>query len=395
MAEQLPLKSFFEEGSIFMSKQLPHPQDETQGVPVSPVEHESVSQAAIERDVEERLRRIKRRRVRKPARNLIVTALSIVVMVVLLVGGIILSQPPASATSTTTSGTSNQSVATVAVPPHQTYNAQAPATPQGNTVNVTLTVKELLVSIAPGVAYHAWTFNGTVPGTVLRVRQGQLVHFTLVNDGSMPHSIDFHAAQTPWSVNYQPVAPGKSLSFTWRANYPGVFMYHCGAPVTIYHMVNGMYGAIIVDPASGWTPAQEFVLVQSEFYTSQLPDGTYTVDANKLNAGIPDYVVFNGYANQYKESPLVAKAGQRIRLFIVNAGPTLFSAFHVIGAIFSDTYVDGNPANHMVGNQTVMVPPGGGVAVELTVPEAGLYPFVTHSFVDVGKGAIGMLKVTS
>ncbi|HAT43923.1 MAG TPA: hypothetical protein DCS90_02370 [Ktedonobacter sp.] len=395
MAEQLPLKSFFEEGSIFMSKQLPHPQDETQGVPVSPVEHESVSQAAIERDVEERLRRIKRRRVRKPARNLIVTALSIVVMVVLLVGGIILSQPPASATSTTTSGTSNQSVATVAVPPHQTYNAQAPATPQGNTVNVTLTVKELLVSIAPGVAYHAWTFNGTVPGPVLRVRQGQLVHFTLVNDGSMPHSIDFHAAQTPWSVNYQPVAPGKSLSFTWRANYPGVFMYHCGAPVTIYHMVNGMYGAIIVDPASGWTPAQEFVLVQSEFYTSQLPDGTYTVDANKLNAGIPDYVVFNGYANQYKESPLVAKAGQRIRLFIVNAGPTLFSAFHVIGAIFSDTYVDGNPANHMVGNQTVMVPPGGGVAVELTVPEAGLYPFVTHSFVDVGKGAIGMLKVTS
>jgi nitrite reductase (NO-forming) len=395
MAEQLPLKSFFEEGSIFMSKQLPHPQDETQGVPVSPVEHESVSQAAIERDVEERLRRIKRRRVRKPARNLIVTALSIVVMVVLLVGGIILSQPPASATSTTTSGTSNQSVATVAVPPHQTYNAQAPATPQGNTVNVTLTVKELLVSIAPGVAYHAWTFNGTVPGPVLRVRQGQLVHFTLVNDGSMPHSIDFHAAQTPWSVNYQPVAPGKSFSFTWRANYPGVFMYHCGAPVTIYHMVNGMYGAIIVDPASGWTPAQEFVLVQSEFYTSQLPDGTYTVDANKLNAGIPDYVVFNGYANQYKESPLVAKAGQRIRLFIVNAGPTLFSAFHVIGAIFSDTYVDGNPANHMVGNQTVMVPPGGGVAVELTVPEAGLYPFVTHSFVDVGKGAIGMLKVTS
>lgn len=395
MAERLPLKSFFEEGSIFMSEQLSHPQDETQATPTPPVEQEPPSQTTREPDVEERLRRINRRRSRKPGRNLIVTALSIVVMVVLVVGGIILSQPPVSATSTTTSATSNQSVATVAVPPHQTYNAQAPATPQGSTVNVTLTVKELLVSIAPGVAYHAWTFNGTVPGPVLRVRQGQLVHFTLVNDGSMPHSIDFHAAQTPWSVNYQPIAPGKSFSFTWRANYPGVFMYHCGAPVTIYHMVNGMYGAIIVDPASGWTPAQEFVLVQSEFYTSQLPDGTYTVDANKLNAGTPDDVVFNGYANQYKESPLVTKAGQRIRLFIVNAGPTLFSAFHVIGAIFSDTYIDGNPANHMVGNQTVMVPPGGGVVVELTIPEAGLYPFVTHSFVDVGKGAIGMIKVTS
>ncbi len=168
-------------------------------------------------------------------------------------------------------------------------------------------------------------------------------------------------------------------------------MYHCGAPVTIYHMVNGMYGAIIVDPATGWVPAQEYVLVQSEFYTAQLSDGTYAVDPNKLASGNPDYVVFNGYANQYKDSPLVAKAGQRIRIFIVNAGPTLFSAFHVIGAIFSDTYVDGNPANHMVGNQTVTVPPGGGMVVELTIPQAGLYPFVTHSFADVGKGALGLI----
>jgi nitrite reductase (NO-forming) len=135
------------------------------------------------------------------------------------------------------------------------------------------------------------------------------------------------------------------------------------------------------------------VLVQSEFYTTQQSDGTYTVDAAKLNAGSPDYVVFNGYANQYKTSPIVAKAGERIRIFIVNAGPTLFSAFHVIGAIFSDTYADGNPADHMVGNQTVTIPPGGGMVVELTIPEAGLYPFVTHSFADVGKGALGVLKV--
>ena len=194
-----------------MSKQPSHPLDDTQVAPTPPVEQESASQAALERDVEERLRRIKRRSVRKPARSQIVMALSIAAMVVLVVGGIILSHPPVSATSTTTSGTSNQPVATVAVPAHQTYNAQAPATPQGSTVNLTLTVKELLVSIAPGVAYHAWTFNGTVPGPVFRVRQGQLVHFTLVNDGSMPHSIDFHAAQTPWSVNYQPVAPGQEL----------------------------------------------------------------------------------------------------------------------------------------------------------------------------------------
>lgn len=381
-----------------MSKQMLEPEHSSQPPLETPVEQESASQAAIERIVEERLRQIKRRRALKPGRNLIVTALSIVVMVVLVVGGIILSRPPAPATSSTTSTTSANTSAntapSVAVPPHQTYNALAPATPQGTTVKLTLAVREVLVSIASGVAYHAWTFNGTVPGPVLRVRQGQVVHFTLVNEGNMPHSIDFHAAQTPWNVNYQPIAPGKSFSFTWRANYPGVFMYHCGAPVTIYHMVNGMYGAIIVDPANGWTPAQEYVLVQSEFYTAQLPDGTYSVDPNKLTSGIPDYVVFNGYANQYKTSPIVAKAGERIRIFIVNAGPTLFSAFHIIGAIFSDTYVDGNPANHMVGNQTVTVPPGGGMVVELTIPQAGLYPFVTHSFADVGKGAIGVLKVT-
>ncbi|HEV2583079.1 MAG TPA: multicopper oxidase domain-containing protein [Ktedonobacteraceae bacterium] len=303
------------------------------------------------------------------------------------------AQSPASS-STQTAASNSTPVPQIAPPAHQLYNAQAPSTPQGNTVNLTLTVKEVLVSIAPGVAYHAWTFNGTVPGPVLRVRQGQTIHFTLVNDGTMPHSIDFHAAQTPWNVNYQEVAPGKSFSFDWKANYPGVFMYHCGAPTVIYHMANGMYGAIIVDPATGWVPAKEFVLVQSEFYTTQLPDGSYFVDPNKLSAGNPDYVVFNGYANQYKTSPLVARAGERIRIFIVNAGPTLFSAFHVIGAIFSDTYADGNPANHMVGNQTVTVPPGGAMMVELTIPQAGLYPFVTHSFADVGKGAIGILKIT-
>ncbi len=327
-----------------------------------------------------------------------ITAVAAGVIAFLLVLGIIFSQMPSTKTSSTTGTTGNttssQPAATVTVPDHQTYNAHAPVAPQGSKVNVTLTVKELLISIAPGIAYHAWTFNGTVPGPVIRVRQGQTIHFTLINDGTMPHSIDFHAAQTPWNVNYQEVAPGKSFSFDWKANYPGVFMYHCGAPTVIYHMANGMYGAIIVDPAQGWTPAQEYVLVQSEFYTSQLPDGSYAADPAKLDSGIPDYVVFNGYVNQYKTAPLTAKAGQRIRIFIVNAGPTLFSAFHVIGAIFSDTYADGNPANHQVGNQTVTIPPGGGMVVELTIPQPGLYPFVTHSFASVGKGALGVLKVT-
>ena len=339
-----------------------------------------------------------------------ITAIATLILVCFLIAGIVLSQHlgakqnsltfTASTNSNSATDTSNApttSNTAVAGPTmkHQLYNAQAPAALQGSTVNVTLTVKELLLPIAPGIVYHAWTFNGTVPGPVIRVKQGQTIHFTLVNHGNMAHSIDFHAAQTPWNVNYQGVPPGKSFSFDWKVNYPGVFMYHCGAPVVIYHMANGMYGAIIVDPANGWVPAQEYVLVQSEFYTQQLSDGTYIMDPTKMNNENPDYVVFNGYVDQYKTNPIIAKVGQRIRIFIVNAGPNEFSAFHVIGALFSDTYADGNPANHMVGNQTVTIPPGGGMVVELTIPEAGLYPFVTHSFADVGKGAIGVLKVTS
>jgi len=292
------------------------------------------------------------------------------------------------------SGTSTaSSSASTANVKHQAYNAVPPAAPAGNEANIKLTMKDDLITIAPGIIYHAWTFNGTVPGPVLRVRQGQTVHTTLVNEGTMAHSIDFHAAQTPWNVNYQSIGVGKSFTFTWKANYPGVFMYHCGTPTVIYHMANGMYGTIIVDPANGWAPAQEYSLTQSEFYTTKGPDGTYSVDPTKMMNGIPDYVVFNGYAEQYHDAPLKAKVGQRIRLFLMNAGPTQFSAFHVIGAIFSDVYVDGNPANHMVGNQTVTVPPGGGMVVELTIPDAGSYPFVTHAFANASKGAVGVIKV--
>ncbi len=291
------------------------------------------------------------------------------------------------------SATPTVTVKPMTPPPHQTYDAQAPAALEGTTVNVNLTAKEVRLAIAPGVAYDAWTFTGSVPGPVIRVRQGQTIHFTLTNDTLMPHSIDFHAAQTPWNVNYQPVPPGKSFSFDWRANYPGVFMYHCGTPPVMVHMANGMYGAIIVDPPGGWSAAQEYVLVQSEFYTQLNSNGVYSINGDKMMSGMPDYVVFNGYADQYKDAPLTAKAGERIRLFIVNAGPSRFSAFHVIGAIFSDVYPDGNPANHLVGAQTMTIPPGGGTVVELTIPDAGSYPFLTHAFMDASMGATGILKV--
>jgi nitrite reductase (NO-forming) len=326
--------------------------------------------------------------------GLVVVALVVLSLVIALIGGG--STTRVHQSGGMTMGSSASTAATYPVhnvPAHPTYNAQPTAPAPGDVVNVKLVAKQALISLAPNVAYHAWTFNGTVPGPIIRVRQGQAINFTLDNQDDMPHSIDFHAAQTPWDVNYQPVEPGKSFSFTWKANFPGVFMYHCGTPPAMYHMANGMYGAIIVDPAGGWPPAQEYVLVQSEFYTHQSPDGTYSIDGQKMMAVQPDYVTFNGYVDQYKSAPLTAKPGQKIRLFIVNAGPSQFSAFHVIGAIFSDVHVDGNLANHTIGDQTITIPPGGGSVVELTVPDAGKYPFVSHSFSAASTGATGVLSI--
>jgi nitrite reductase (NO-forming) len=134
--------------------------------------------------------------------------------------------------------------------------------------------------------------------------------------------------------------------------------------------------------------------VQSEFYTTGKPGEVQQVDVDKVQNGSPDYVVFNGYANQYKDAPLAAKAGERVRLYVVNAGPNEFSAFHVIGTIFENAYADGNTANVQHGMQTVTIPPGGGYMVEFTIPTPGAYAFVTHSFSGVGKGAVGVLKVT-
>ncbi len=277
--------------------------------------------------------------------------------------------------------------------PFKPYPAELAPASSDKTKQITLEVKDANVEVAPGVVMRAWTFNGTVPGPVLHVRQGDTIQFTLVNHGSMQHSIDFHAAQTAWNVNYKSINPGESLSFTWTANFPGVFMYHCGTPPVMDHIGSGMYGVIVVDPAQPLPPAKEYVLVQSELYLTQQPDGYYTPDFAKMNAVAPSYVVFNGYASQYSGAPLMADPGQLIRLWVLNAGPTTFSAFHVIGALFQNTYVDGNPANKMYGQQTVTIPPGGGYMLELTIPDAGLYPFVTHSFAYTGLGALGLIDV--
>ena len=245
----------------------------------------------------------------------------------------------------------------------------------------------ILISASPATAYRSMNFGRQVPAPTLRITEGERVHFTLTNQGQMPHSIDFHAAQTAWSKNYQEIAPGASFAFDWTASYPGVFLYHCGAAPVLMHMADGMYGAIIVDPKGGRPAAREYLLVQSEFY------GTGGEYAKMLNDP-PDFVVFNGQANRYKTTPLAANVGELVRIFIVNAGPSSSSAFHVIGALFSNVEAEGHPANRMGMHQTIDVPPGDGALVELRFAESGTYPFVTHRFSDASKGAVGLFKVT-
>ena len=282
------------------------------------------------------------------------------------------------------------------VKPFQPYPAALPAADPAPVKMVAWESSDVVQLIAKDVAFQAWTFGGSVPGPLLVLNEGDEVQFSITNNSGMAHSIDFHAAQTPPSKNYIAIQPQTTLKFIWKAMYPGCFMYHCGTPYVLHHMAMGMYGATIVKPKTGLRPAdREYAIVQSEFYVTDPVDGVVQTDLKKALSGIPDYVTFNGYADQYKDNPLTAKVGELVRIWVMNAGPTHFSAFHVIGTIFEAAYPDGNPANKMVGMQTVSVNPGGGMMVEFRIPEAGSYPFVSHSFADASKGALGVLTVTN
>jgi nitrite reductase (NO-forming) len=257
---------------------------------------------------------------------------------------------------------------------------------------VRIVIRHAKISIADGVTYDAWTFDGRVPGPVLRVTAGDTVDFTLVNQAPMPHSLDFHAAEIAPSRAYRNLMPHDSLHYRFVARVPGAFMYHCGTAPVALHIANGMYGAIIVDPREGRTPAKEFVFVQSEFYTKTLPDSTRAIDWEKLLSLAPDYVVFNGREAEYAHHPIRVSVGERLRMYVVNAGPNRFSAFHVVGAIFDRVYLDGSLAHSLEGVQTVTVPVGGGAIFEARLVEAGKYPFVSHAFADATKGAVGVFE---
>ena len=249
------------------------------------------------------------------------------------------------------------------------------------------------VTIAPGVRYAAWTFGGSVPGPALRVRQGDTVAFTLVNRANIPHSMDFHAAEIAPSKYYVNVMPGDSIHYRFVARHPGAFMYHCGTAPVAMHIANGMYGALIVDPATPLPKAREFVFVQSEFYMTpeSAADGTRSLHWEKLLSLAPDHIVFNGRADQYATHPIDVQPNEPLRLYVVNAGPNRISSFHVVGGIFDRVY-EGSEASAGVGVQTVSIPVGGGSVFQLRLREPGDYPFVTHAFADATKGAVGILR---
>lgn len=261
-------------------------------------------------------------------------------------------------------------------------------------------ILDATVEVAPGVSYRGWTFGGSVPGPVIRVRQGDLVRVRLVNQAAMPHSIDFHAARIPMNVAFRSIDPGDSLSFEFTARDPGVYEVHCGTPPVLLHLMRGMYLPIIVDPANGWpTHAdKEFVIVQSEFYLEAgdgaEPGGPDWQAAMERRAS---YVVFNGRAFQYQQAPLEVAVGDRVRFFVMNAGPTFTSDFHVVGAIFDRVYPDGVPAHALTSVQTWAVPAGSGAVLETVFDKdgsgEGMYAFVTHAFADAAKGAVGMIRV--
>ncbi|MFC4102611.1 multicopper oxidase domain-containing protein [Paenibacillus xanthanilyticus] len=261
----------------------------------------------------------------------------------------------------------------------------------GTDVYIGLTAQVTDVEIAKGVFYNAWTFNGTAPGPVLRVKEGDTIHFTLRNiDPYMPHSMDFHAVHAAPSKKFIDVRPNETGRFTYKAMSPGVFMYHCGTAPVLLHIANGMHGTIIVEPRDGYPSDAEvdraYVVTQNEWYAEN--------DYQDFEDGAARYVVFNGSAFALQDQPLLAKVGDTVRLYVNNLGPNHVSSFHVVGTLFDQVYLDGNPRNPLYGMQTVLLPASGGAVVEFRVLEEGDYPMVTHQFNDASKGAVGIIRVT-
>ena len=280
-------------------------------------------------------------------------------------------------------------------------NVPAPITRKhATTVKVELEVVEKVGQLANGVEYEFWTFGGTVPGSFIRVREGDMVEFKLKNHhgSKVPHNIDLHAVTGQGGgAEATNIVPGADATFKFRALNPGLYVYHCAMAPVPMHIANGMYGLILVEPAEG-LPAvdREFYLMQGDFYTKGRhgEPGMQPFDYDKLYAEQPDYVLFNGSVGAMTgdNAPQV-NAGETVRLYVGNGGPNLSSSFHAIGEIFDVVRVEGGSLiNRNV--QTTMIPAGGSAIVEFRADVPSTILLVDHAISRVfNKGALAAIKV--
>jgi len=260
----------------------------------------------------------------------------------------------------------------------------------------TLIVRNVETEVAPGVTQMLWTFNGSAPGPTLRGTVGDVFEITLVNKGTVGHSIDFHAGDVAPDAVMRTIQPGESLVYTFTATRSGIWLYHCSTMPMSVHIANGMFGAVIIDPPGLAEVDREYLVVQSELYLGAQGG---EVDAVKVAAQTPDLMVFNGYANQYAARPLQARVGETVRVWVLDAGPNVGSAFHVVGGQFHTVYKEGDyslkdgGSTGTGGAQVLDLAAAQGGFVELTFTQAGHYPFVSHIMSDAEKGARGILEV--
>ena len=280
-------------------------------------------------------------------------------------------------------------------------DAVLPPLPPEREHHVTLRVQERELEVAPGVWQKRWTFGGQVPGPTLHGRVGDVFVVTLVNDGTIGHSIDFHAGSLAPDRPMRTIAPGESLVYRFTATHAGVWMYHCSTMPMSAHIAAGMHGAVVIEPDDLPTVDRSYVLVQSEVYlgTSHAAGSADEVDARRIMLERPDAVVFNGIANQYAARPLPARVGERVRIWVLDAGPNRATSFHVVGGQFDTVYAEGSwllrpSTSRAGGSQALALAAAQGGFVELVFPETGHYPFVSHIMVDAERGARGIMEVT-
>jgi len=268
-------------------------------------------------------------------------------------------------------------------------------------VNIELETTERVMELADGVEYRFWTFGDTVPGPMIRVREGDFVTFTLQNHPSsmMPHNIDLHAVSGQGGgAEATLISPGQQATFGFTALNPGVYIYHCATAPVGMHIANGMYGLIVVEPKEGFTPVdREYYIVQSDFYTKGDFGEKGLQDFDMMRAIDEDaaYVVFNGRVDSLTgDNALTANVGDTVRLFVGNGGPNLTSSFHVIGDVFDRVWLE---AGAMINRdvQTTVIPAGGAAVVEFDTDVPASLTLVDHAiFRAFNKGAIGSLVVT-